>query len=47
MELNASINTFHKGLNLDSDISVLDSNTLRYAENIRLVANGEGTSAVA
>ena len=47
MELNSSVNTFHKGLNLDSDISVLDNNTIRYAENIRLVANSDGTSAVA
>lgn len=47
MELNSSVNTFHKGLNLDSDISVLDNNTIRYAENVRLVANSDGTSAVA
>lgn len=47
MELNASINTFYKGLDLDSDISVLDKNAIRYAENIRLTANSEGTSAVA
>lgn len=47
MELNASINTFYKGLDLDSDISVLDKNAIRYAENVRLTANSEGTSAVA
>lgn len=47
MEINSSINTFHKGMNLDSDISVLDNNTIRYAQNIRLIANKDGTSAVA
>ena len=46
MEVNSSINTFYKGMNLDSDISVLDKNTIRYAQNIRLTTNGEGTSAI-
>ena len=45
MEINANINTFHKGLDLDSDISILEKNTLRYAENIKLVANESGTQA--
>lgn len=47
MEINSSINTFHKGMNLDSDVSVLDKNTIRYAQNIRLVTDKEGTSAIA
>lgn len=46
MELNANINTFYKGLDLDSDISLLDKNSIRYAENIRLVANTDGTNSV-
>lgn len=45
MELNVNTNTFYKGLDLDSDISILEKDTLRYAENIKLVANESGTQA--
>ena len=45
MELNANINTFQGGLDLDTDVSLLGKNTMRYAENIRLVTNTDGTSA--
>ena len=45
MELNANVNTFYKGLDLDSDISILDKSTIRYAENIKLITNKNGTTA--
>lgn len=44
MELNSNINTFYKGLDLDSDVSVLDKNSIRYAENIQLIGNEDGTN---
>lgn len=47
MELNANINSFYKGLNLDADVSVLGNDTIRYAENVRLIANSDGTTSIA
>lgn len=44
MELNSSINTFTKGLNLDSDITMMPEGQYRYAENIRLLTNADGTT---
>ena len=46
MELNANVNTFYKGLNLDQDISIVPSDSIRYAENIKLTTNNEGTAAI-
>ena len=39
-------NTFLKGLNLDADISMIGSDQYRYAENIRLLTNDNGTTGV-
>lgn len=44
MELNSSINTFNGGMDLDSDVSVLDKNSIRYAENIQIITNKDGTN---
>ena len=46
MELNASVNTFTKGMNCDTDIAMLSSEQYRYAENIRLLTNADGTTGV-
>lgn len=46
MEINANVNTFFKGLNLDQDVSLVQPDSIRYAENIRLTANTNGTSAI-
>lgn len=46
MELNSSINTFTKGLNLDADLSMMPEGQYRYAENIRLLTNADGTTGV-
>ena len=45
MELNANVNTFYKGLDLDSDVSILEKNTIRYAENIKIITDDKGTTA--
>ena len=47
MEINSNINVFYKGLDLDTDVSALKKDSIRYAQNIRLIANDEGTSAIA
>lgn len=39
-------NTFVEGMDCDTDISVLSNNRYRYAENIRVITNDEGTSGV-
>lgn len=39
-------NTFVEGMDCDTDISVLSNSRYRYAENIRVVTNDEGTSGV-
>ena len=46
MELNSQVNTFSKGMNLDADISLLPEGQYRYAENIRIVSNENGTTGV-
>ena len=43
MELNSSINTFKDGMDLDSDVSVLSKDSIRYAENIQIITNKDGT----
>lgn len=44
MELNVSMNTFKKGMDLDSDVSIIDKDSIRYAENIQIIANQDGTN---
>jgi hypothetical protein len=46
MELNSQINTFSKGMNLDTDVAMLPEGQYRYAENIRLLADAESTTGV-
>jgi hypothetical protein len=46
MEINSQINTFHKGLNMDTDITMLPEGQYRYAENIRLLTNSDGTTGM-
>ena len=40
------VNTFTGGLDLDNDLTVVPNNKYRYAENIRVLTNGDGTSTV-
>ena len=46
MELNSQINTFAKGLNMDTDITMLPEGQYRYAENVRLLTDASGTTGV-
>ena len=46
MELNSQINTFAKGLDMDTDITMLPEGKYRYAENIRLITNADGTTGM-
>lgn len=39
-------NTFIGGMDLDTDVAVLDNNKYRYAENVRILTNDNGTSGV-
>lgn len=39
-------NTFNKGMNLDTDITFLGADQYRYAENVRVVTNDNGTTGV-
>lgn len=39
-------NTFIEGMDCDTDITMLPNNRYRYAENIRVLTNDEGTSGV-
>ena len=39
-------NTFTGGMDMDTDISMLPNNKYRYAENLRLVTNADGTTGV-
>lgn len=42
----AQMNTFTGGLDLDSDVTNIKSNAYRYAENVRVVTNDQGTTGV-
>lgn len=44
MELNSQVNVFTKGLNLDTDITMLPEGQYRYAENVRLITDADGTT---
>lgn len=46
MELNSQINTFSRGMNLDTDVTMLPEGQYRYAENIRILSNENGTTGV-
>lgn len=46
MELNSQVNTFNKGLNMDTDITMLPEGQYRYAENIRLLTDADGTTGM-
>lgn len=46
MEINAQINTFNGGMNLDTDVNYIDKSQYKYAENVRIVTNGDGTTGV-
>ena len=46
MELLSQVNTFTGGLNLDDDITMLPKNQYRWATNVRLVTDNEGTSGI-
>ena len=39
-------NTFVQGMDCDTDITMLPNQRYRYAENIRVITNDEGTSGV-
>lgn len=42
----AQINTFVGGLDLDDDVTIIPSNRYRYAENVRVLTNDNGTTSV-
>lgn len=42
----AQINTFTRGLDLDDDVTVIPNNRYRYAENIKVLTNDNGTTTV-
>lgn len=46
MEINSHKNTFEGGMDMDTDVSYAANNTYRYAQNIRLVTNTNGTNGV-
>ena len=46
MEINSHKNTFEGGMDMDTDVSYATNNTYRYAQNIRLVTNTNGTNGV-
>lgn len=46
MEINAQINTFVGGMNLDADNTIIDKSQYKYAENIRILTDDNGTTGV-
>ena len=46
MELNNQINTFTKGLDMDTDVTMIPEGKYRYAENIRIITDAEGTTGL-
>ena len=46
MEINAHKNTFEGGMDMDTDMSYIANNTYRYAQNMRLVTNTNGTNGI-
>lgn len=46
MELNSQINTFARGLDMDTDVTMISDGTYRYAENIRILTDTDGTTGL-
>ena len=46
MEINSQINTFEGGMDMDTDVRLVKNNTYRYAENVRLITDTEGTTGI-
>ena len=46
MEINAQINTFDGGMNLDTDVNYISKNQYKYAENVRIITSDDGTTSV-
>lgn len=46
MELKSQTNTFNTGLNLDDGIYAVPNSSYRYAQNIRVITNNDGQTAV-
>ena len=44
MELNSQVNTFANGMNMDADVTMIPEGQYRYAENIRLITDADGTT---
>lgn len=44
MENNAQINTFQNGMDMDTDLELLSEGKYRYAENIRIITDSDGTT---
>jgi hypothetical protein len=42
----AQINTFGSGMNMDYDVALTPEGEYRYAENVRIMTNDNGTSGV-
>ena len=39
-------NTFVGGMNLDTDVTMIPDNQYRYAENVRVITDTDGTTGV-
>lgn len=46
MEIKSQTNTFNGGLDMDTDVSYVSNDTYRYAENIRIVTDTNGTNGI-
>lgn len=46
MEIKSQTNTFEGGMDMDTDVSYMSNNTYRYAENVRLVTDTNGTNGI-
>lgn len=46
MEIKSQVNTFDGGMDMDTDVSYLETNKYRYAENVRLATDQRGTAGV-
>ena len=46
MEINAQLNTFEGGMDLDTDITLIPKNKYREATNVRLTTDNAGTTGV-
>ena len=46
MEIKSQTNTFEGGMDMDTDVAYAASNTYRYAENVRIITNENGTNGI-